>query len=62
MIYVNNYVLDLYHSIRYVPKAKPKPKTHLQQIAKMLREQCERENTYEKQDCFERAAKMVEGL
>lgn len=33
-----------------------------QEIAKMLREQGERENTYEKQDCFERAARMVEGL
>lgn len=31
-------------------------------IAKMLREQGERETTYEKKDCFERAAKMVEAM
>ncbi len=33
-----------------------------EQIAQMLREQGQRENTYEKQDCFERAAKMVEEM
>lgn len=31
-------------------------------ICKELRAQGERENTYEKQDCFERAANMVEEM
>lgn len=43
-------------------KLKEPAKARKEQLAQMLREQGQRENTYEKQDCFERAAKMVEEM